>query len=58
MNNFRFENNKITIEFDNVDFDQKLEGKQLENIKQKIKHKQEELDNLKKLISETSNNEE
>lgn len=58
LNNFSFKNNKITFEFDNIDFDQKLEGKQLENIQQKIKHKEEELSNLKKLIPETSNSEE
>ena len=58
MNNFRFEDNKIIIEFDDIEFDDTLKGKQLENIKQKIKQREAEVDNLRKLLPESVTNEE
>ena len=52
---FKFDNNKITIDLDNIEFTDRLEGKQLQAIQQKIKQRQDELDNLKKLVQQTGN---
>lgn len=58
LNGFRLEDNKITIEFDNIEFTDKLQGRQRQDIKQKINQREEELDNLKKLLETTGNSEE
>jgi hypothetical protein len=52
---FKFDNNKITLDLDNIEFTDTLQGKQLEAIQQKIKQRQDELDNLKKLVQQTGN---
>ena len=58
LKGFKLENNTITIALDDIEFNDKVQGKQLEDIKEKIKIKEQEVNNLKQLLSVTGNEEE